>query len=193
MIIILNGDLKYFEKIKNGDETAFSELFREYYQPLYRFAGRFISDSQTSENVVQDIFVKMWTERSGIEIKSNLKSYLFSAVRNQCLNVLNRENRVFPIDEAVSADADESNNPAEDMEKTEQYSEVAKAVESLPEQCRRIYLMKRYDGMSYNEIAEALGISVNTVKTQIKRALKLLTEKLQYLKTLIFLIFFLFR
>ena len=175
--------LEFWEKIRLGDSTAFSYVFQKYYQALYQFAGRFVKDAQTAENIVQDVFVKLWTNRENCLITSSLKSYLYAATRNTALNFLSREKKQLSTEDLMSDRQDTTANPEERIIENEMIDEVYKAIEKLPEKCRYIYLMKRYDDLKYLEIAEILDISINTVKTQMKRALKSLLKNLAYLKT----------
>jgi RNA polymerase sigma-70 factor (family 1) len=175
--------LEFWEKIRLGDSTAFSYVFQKYYQALYQFAGRFVKDAQTAENIVQDVFVKLWTNRENCLITSSLKSYLYAATRNTALNFLSREKKQLSTEDLMSDRQDTTANPEEQIIENEMIDGVHKAIEKLPEKCRSIYLMKRYDDLKYHEIAEILDISINTVKTQMKRALKSLLKNLAYLKT----------
>lgn len=171
--------------MREGDEDAFSDLFREYYKQLYLFAVRFVKDPATAENIVQDVFVIMWEQRNKINISSNVKSYLYTSVKNHSLNYIKRESRLLTIDEQLDMVKDKMDSPEESFISNESYIAIHKAIEQLPEKCRRIYVMKRYDELSYEEIGEILGISVNTVKTQMKRAIKKLKEKLSFLNYMI--------
>ena len=175
--------LEFWEKIRLGDSTAFSYVFQKYYQALYQFAGRFVKDAQTAENIVQDVFVKLWTNRENCLITSSLKSYLYAATRNTALNFLSREKKQLSTEDLMSDRQDTTANPEEQIIENEMIDGVHKAIEKLPEKCRYVYLMKRYDDLKYHEIAEILDISINTVKTQMKRALKSLLKNLAYLKT----------
>ena len=175
--------LEYWEKIRQGDSSAFSKIFQKYYPALYQFAGRFVKDAQSAENIVQDVFVKLWTNRENCLITSSLKSYLYAATRNTALNFLSREKKQLSTEDLMSDRQDTTANPEEQIIKNEMIDGVHKAIEKLPDKCRSIYLMKRYDDLKYHEIAEILDISINTVKTQMKRALKSLLKNLAYLKT----------
>ncbi len=180
-------DEKYIEQIRFGDKASFDSLFRLYYEQLYRFALRFVRDPQESENLVQDVFVKLWVQRSELSITQNAKAYLYTSVKNQALNYIKRESKSSSFDNEISRFKEQSESPEEDYIKDEQYIAIHKAIEELPNKCKQIYLMKRYDNLSYNEISEIQGISVNTVKTQMKRAIKTLSEKLAHLKSFIIL------
>jgi len=156
---------------------------------LYQFSGRFVRDVQVAESIVQDVFVKIWTNRETLNITSNVKAYLYTAVKNYSLNHIKQTKRNVGIDDVFESEFASEFTPEDSLVKSENHDAVHKAISELPNQCRTIYVMKKFDDMSYIEIGEMLGISVNTVKTQMKRAMKALTEKLQYLKILI--IFFL--
>jgi RNA polymerase sigma-70 factor (family 1) len=175
--------LEYWDKIRQGDSTAFSYIFQKYYHALYQFTGRFVKDTQIAENIVQDVFVKLWMNRENCLITSSLKSYLYAATRNTALNFLKSEKRQLSREDLMNDRPDTAANPEEQIIENEMIEKVHKAIEKLPEKCRYIYLMKRYDDLKYHEIAEILNISINTVKTQMKRAFKSLLTNLAYLKT----------
>lgn len=113
-----------------------------------------------------------------------MKAYLFTSVRNHSLNYIKREKVIGSIDYEDETIVDEENIIDDKIVNEELYTAVQKAINKLPEQCREIYLMNRYDELSYQEIADIKSISINTVKTQMKRALKSLRENLSYLKIL---------
>lgn len=185
-------DLINIDKISASDEEAFSNLFRKYYPNLYHFAGRYVKDAYVAENIVQEVFVKLWTGRNELNISTNVKAYLYTAVKNHSLNHLKQDKRNVSLEDEYSLSGLIYFSPEDNMVKDEMHAAVHKAIDELPPQCRKIYVMKKYDDLSYDEISETLNISVNTVKTQMKRAVKALTQKLAYLKT-IFLIIMLSR
>lgn len=174
-------------KIQCADENAFSTLFKDYYKRLYVFAARFVKDPESAENIVQDVFVKLWINKKEINITRSIKAYLYTTVKNQSLNYLEQNRRLISIDDSLNLPEPEIDSPEENIIKNENFKAIHDAIEELPVKCRRIYLMKKYDDLSYKEISEVLGISINTVKTQMKRALKSLSEKLKYLKLLLIL------
>jgi RNA polymerase sigma-70 factor (ECF subfamily) len=168
-----------WKKIQSGDVAAFSSLFKNHYPPLYQFAGRYVKDAQTAENIVQNVFVDLWIKKEKLEIKISLKSYLYQMVRNQALNILNHDQRTVSIENESSLQEEITISPEDKFEVEEFAAIVYRAINKLPAQCRQVYLMKRYDHFKYTEIAEILAISVNTVKTQMTRALKSLQEQLR--------------
>ena len=178
-------DLELFKKACNGNEQAFTTFFNNYYEQLYRFAGRFIKDSDAAENIIQNMFVYIWVRRTNINVEQNVKAYLYTSVRNQCINFLKKSKRTFNLNMNTEVQIESIKSPEENLIKDEMFTAVHNAIERLPEKCRRIYLMKKYDELSYKEIAEILGISINTVKTQMKRALKSLLKQLENLSSII--------
>ena len=165
---------------------AFKALFERYYTPLYRFTTRFIRDAQNADNLVQDLFVKLWTQRENLHINSNLKSYLYISLKNSALNYIKSQNSTVADKAELLLQPEKTQNPEEGYINSEMHQAVHDAIDKLPVKCRQIYLMKNYDNLKYIEIAEIMGISVNTVKTQLKRALQSLHKSLAHLFTLLF-------
>lgn len=129
--------------------------------------------------------MKIWINRETLNITSNVKAYLYTAVKNYSLNHIKQTKKNVGLDDVFESEFASEFTPEDGMVKSENYAAVHKAISELPNQCRTVYVMKKFDDMSYIEIGEMLGVSVNTVKTQMKRAMKALTEKLQYLKFVI--------
>ena len=178
-------DSELFKKACNGDEQAFTTFFKNYYKQLYRFAGRLIKDADAAENVIQDMFVYIWVRGSNIDVVQNVKAYLYTSVKNQCINYLKKSKRTFNLNMNTDIQTENIQSPEENLIKDEMFTAIQNAIENLPEKCQRIYLMKKYDELSYKEIAEILDISINTVKTQMKRALKSLLKQLENLSPII--------
>lgn len=150
------------------------EIFRRYYRPLCLYALRYLRNPENSEDVVQDCmtaFLERWDE--GHEV-ADVKSYLFMMVRNRSLDMLRRDSLI------DSQTTDEGFDDVIDEDDREEAAFIEArlwtAIDSLPEKCREVLLMSKRDGLKYEEIAEEMGISVNTVKNQISKALKALKE-----------------
>ncbi len=175
--------------MKSVDEQAFELLFREYYSRLCCFANRFISNMPESEEIVQEVFLKIWKRRDELRLDSNLSSYLFKSVQNLCLNFIEHrkiEDNYYEVIELLYKNNDVDFNVYESVLFNELQQNIDKAVDSLPDECRKIFRMSRQEGMKYSEIAEKLNISVKTVETQISRALaKLKFELKDFLTALI--------
>lgn len=165
--------------IKQGDARAFEALFRQFYESLCRYAQRILDDSAMAEEAVQDVFLKFWERRTALEITTGLKPYLYRAVHNHCMNQL-KHGKIKQIHkEYVKNSAnDESNATMEYMESRELQVRIELAVKELPEQCRRTFELSRFEHLSYQEIADVMGLSIKTVENQIGKALRQLRGSL---------------
>lgn len=157
------------QDLKKGYEPAFDYLFTTRYEDLCRFARAFVGSYDVAEDIVQDVFVRIWENNLKVSSNVSLDSYLYVAVRNGCVSYARRQRPHVGL-EALSGMETEEILP-------EDWKYVWDAVESLPEQCRVILKLVVLEDMKYAEAAEKLGISVNTVKTQMKIAYRELRKK----------------
>jgi len=167
-----------WHKIQLGDKQEFRQLFDEYYSSMCLYANSIIGDLERSQDIVSDCFVKIWEQRSTIQIKSSFKHYLLIMIRNSIYSYLRSpESRKAEIETILDK---LENSPVEeyDLERDETIVEVYKLIEKLPEQRRLILELATFRGKSYKEIAEMLGISVNTVNKQMSRAYRFLRDNM---------------
>ena len=162
----------------------FDDLFRYNYRPLCLYALHYLGDADLSEDIVQESYTALWeTLQEGAHVL-NRKSYLYMMVRNRCLDHLRKKGisteSLKPYDPHGIIDDDE----AQDRSRTE--ARLWTAIDSLPEKCREIFILSKRDGLKYEEIAEELGLSVNTVRNQIAKALKLIKEGAVKIYTFLF-------
>ncbi|MDE6061463.1 MAG: RNA polymerase sigma-70 factor [Duncaniella sp.] len=154
--------------------TDADEIFRRYYRPLCLYALHYLRSTEDAEDVVQDCLTDFLERSLLAERPENVKSYLYIMVRNRCLDTLRRDSH---IDRSLSAEEfDERIAESEYEEASFIEARMWTAIDSLPERCREVFLMSKRDGLKYEEIADELGISVNTVRNQISKALKTLKE-----------------
>lgn len=168
------------------NKHSFEQLFREYFTPLMSFAKKILVDEDDAREVVHTVFIKLWERREEIDLSRSLKSYLFTSVHNRSLNVI-RDRKKFSSEEVpdIGGEWDVSAQ----IESMELEHKIRETIDALPEKCRQIFELNRFDGLKYSEIAEKLGISVKTVENQMSKALKILREKLlKYLTILLWLI-----
>ena len=175
-------EINWVNKLKNGDSDAFESLFKRYCQALINFSRRIVSETETAENIVQDVFLKLWENRKNLKPGASIKSYLYTIARNESLKHQRHQTVVRGSKEEISELHAPVKTPDEHLSEIELTSQIQKAVESLPARCKIIFMMNRYDDLTYKEIAEVLELSVKTVETQMGRALKHLREKLAFLK-----------
>ncbi|MGV9011796.1 MAG: RNA polymerase sigma-70 factor [Flavobacteriales bacterium] len=158
------------------DNNVFEGLFRLHYRTLCGFALGYVKDADQAEDIVQELFARLWQDRDGLLIKGAVKSYLFTAVRNRCLNALTVKKRMRTLNEGTD-DLVMSEERGED-ELAERAARVQAVIEALPTERRKIFRMSRNEGLKYQEIADQLGLSVKTVENQMGKALKTLREEL---------------
>ena len=175
--------------LKSGDITAFEMLFRTYYQPLCNYAYTFVQDRDEAEEIVQSTFLNVWEKRDNLSIHTGVKPYLYAMVRNASLNVLKHEKikqQHVTMEMAVAERSVESVTRA--VMASELETKIYKAMDKLPEQCRLVFKLSRFEELKYSEIAEQLNISIKTVENQMGKALKIMRDQLKdYLPLLIIL------
>ncbi|SEW19080.1 RNA polymerase sigma-70 factor, Bacteroides expansion family 1 [Chitinophaga sp. YR573] len=161
------------------DEKAFAELFRHFYDRLLHFCIQYVHSREAAEEIVSDVFVKIWNRRTELEKVVNLEVYLFVAVKNHSLNYLEQYSslRISPINEETGmAELTNSVDPEKRMEWKEILFRMDQEVSRLPDQCRRVFKLIKEEGFKYKDVAEILNISPRTVETQLFRAMKRLNE-----------------
>ena len=178
-------DIQYeFTGDNSKDLEVFELIYKKYYSYLCLLSEYIVKDQNDAEEVVSDVFLKFWRLRLNIEKSASIKAYMCRAVRNTSLNYAIKKDKINKF--TISTDSDLSEvlklNCADTLNEiyTQETSEIIrKGVETLPEACKKIFLLSRDRNMSYLEISEYLSVSVNTVKTQIKIALSKLREYLR--------------
>jgi RNA polymerase sigma-70 factor (ECF subfamily) len=162
-----------------NDNFSIELLFRSHYARLCYFAFKLIDNQETAEDIVQDSFLKLWHQGISIKDETATKAYLYQMVRNTCLNKIRHaevEKRFADSQKALPNVENEYS--LEWIIKAEVLGEIHKAIETLPAGCREVLKLAYFESQKNEEIAQLLGISINTVKTQKARALKLLRLKL---------------
>jgi RNA polymerase sigma-70 factor, ECF subfamily len=174
-----------WSRICLGDQKAFDSLFKDLYPNLCNFAQRIVNDMPESEDIVQDAFISLWQNKDKIVIKGSLKSYLYQTVHNLAINKLAHfKTRKFQPNKVISDEQWKKihNSYAIDdafiqsLEAHETETIILDAVGKLPGKCREIFLLSRYEDLSYEEISNKLQLSQNTVRVQIFRALEFIRE-----------------
>ncbi len=186
-----NLDKQILKELKYGSKAAFESLFKIHYSPLRRYAEEILRDPDQAEDVVENLFVIIWEDRKKIDIHTSFKSYLYRSTFNACLNLIRKkksENRYrdFFLHHAYfskSHDYGSGSYPLSGIIEKEIDEKLESAINNLPPQCKNIFIMSRVDGLSHQEIADKLGLSVNTVKSQIMNALKKINVVLKEILT----------
>ena len=178
-------------KIKDGDQQAFELLYRRYYKRMCVFAFKFLRQEDLAEEVVQEVFLNIWKNKAKIRTNTSFQSYLFQSVQNRSINCLEHEKIKKNYAEVMMvAYQDGFNTENTDSLLNQELEQLVNStLENLPPKCRQIFIMSRFEGKKYNEIADELSISVKTVETQIGRALSVFRKALSaYLSVLLLML-----
>ena len=180
---MIETDSQLITALREGRESAFKELFARHYSTLCAIAYNYLGDSLLAEDIVSEVILNLWLMRERLDIRTSLRVYLSTAIRNRCINFIgssrNRYERSLPEmgDDLLNAKTNE--HPLGHLLEQELEDRVKAAIRSIPIDSKRVFMLSRYHSMSYMEIAENLGISVNTVKYHIKQSLAHLRKELK--------------
>ena len=197
-MISSSNDIKLFNRIRDDDFIAFETIFKKYYKSLCVFAENYVGEPEMAKEIVSDFFLKFWENRKKIHINSSGKNYLFTSIHNLCIKYLEHlkvlkkyhefaESQLKNIEFLTSVSGD---YPLANLISKEIVADIEEAIENLPDKCKEIFKLSRFEDLSYDEIATKQNISINTVRTQMSRALEKLRESLsKYFPVVIFLMY----
>ncbi len=161
-----------WKKIQEKDLRAFENFYKEGYKRFFLMAFNYLKDPDLSQEVVNDVFMKLWEDGAGITIEKSLVSYIYRAIINRSLNLLSRQKREAQQLKELSYVSQDEVYELRRIEETELKAALYKAIDQLPNQCKRVFCMSRFEQLKQQEIADKLGISIKTVKNHITHALK---------------------
>ncbi|MBO9564806.1 MAG: RNA polymerase sigma-70 factor [Niastella sp.] len=167
------------QQVALGDQLAFRELYHLFHKRLHYFAFALVKSKEAAEEIVEDVFIRLWNQRSSITEINNLKIYLYTATKNTALNYLSkkaRESIVEPFDNIDIALQETGVSPEQIMITAETYQKIKQAVEALPPRCKMIFKLIREDGLRYKEVSEILNISINTIDAQMAIAVQRIAD-----------------
>lgn len=183
-------DFQLLDHIKKDDPLALKALFIKYYNPLCYFSFQIVKSTELSEETVSDVFAELWIKRNRINIQTSFKSYLYTAVKNRSINYYKQEKRLAePLKPnqlhliTSQTETDQLVNQ-QDLEK-----QIEELLNQLPEKRGLIFRMNKIDGLSYQEIADILSISIHTVQNQMIKAVKFMAEQFPRIKKLFSILF----
>lgn len=174
--------------IRQGNEAAFERVFKLYFKNLHAYAYTFIKEDIIAEEIVQNVFFRIWEKRDQLQIDDSLKAYLYRSVHNESLNHIKHQKVKSSFQEHYSNYAEASNDASATMIASELEVQIQEAINELPQQCRIIFQLSRFEQLKYQQIADQLNISVKTVENQMGKALKVMRLKLvEFLPFLLFI------
>jgi RNA polymerase sigma-70 factor (family 1) len=172
----------FLQQIAAGDQSAFRQVYLSFYKRLYQFAIAIVKTREPAEEIVEDVFIRIWQHREGLPSIRDLRVYLYTATKNTALNYLSkkaRESITEPFDHIQIELNSSSITPEQILITAEMFKKIQKTVEALPPRCKMIFKLVREDGLRYKEIAEILNISVNTIDAQMAIAVKRIASALE--------------
>jgi RNA polymerase sigma-70 factor (ECF subfamily) len=182
-------DVVLMLKFKQGDKSAFSGLLDKYHRPVINIIYRMIGDSHAADDLAQEVFMRVYNSSRNYQPTAKFSTWIYRIAMNLCLNELRRrKKRIFSLDENIPTQEGEvkieiaekdKDLPRDELAKKELQDIVKKAIESLPENQRMAVLLRRYENLSYEEIAKTMNCSVSAVKSLLNRAKESLKEKLR--------------
>lgn len=166
------------EQIKNDDQQAFERFFFQFQPGIYKFLARYLCESESAKDITQDTFIKFWQHRHSLNISKSPKAYLFTIARNLALNYISRNHSNDTCQLSKKENISFLLNPNEEYERQFLIDDFQNAVNELPERCRATFILCKYEGFEYSEIAEILNVSLQTVKNQMNKAIAVLKKLL---------------
>ncbi|QEM04017.1 RNA polymerase sigma-70 factor [Mucilaginibacter rubeus] len=173
----------------SGDEATFEKVYKHFIRPLHVYAISILRDEDTAKGMVQNVFMRLWERKERLNFTGSIKAYLYGAVYNECLNNLRHQKvKVNHLQHVLYMTKDKVDGGA-GMELLDLKEKLQLALNDLPEKCRTVFQLSRFEDLKYQEIADELGISIKTVENHMGKALKTLRLKLvNYLPLIIWLI-----
>lgn len=174
-------DKEILRQICKGDEVALEHAFRQYAKPLHAYGYTLLNNSHVAEEMIQDLFLKIWEQRGRLQIHTSLKAYLYRCMHNDCMNHLRHLKVKRNYETVISKEQDrfKQQQPVNRLEVKEIQQKLRNGLNKLPEACRTVFQLSRFEHLSYKEIASQLGISTKTVENQMGKAFKILRLELQ--------------
>lgn len=190
----INSETRLVERMKEGNQSAFQSLFELYSKPLFQFSIKYLKSKESAEDVVQEVFTKVWNNRAALKTNTSFKSYLFTIALNSIRKHFNELSRLNDAKHDLLMDVSDSKEIFDDRDDYQiLLDKLEELIEEMPEKRRQVFIKKKLEEKSLKEIAYELNISSKTVEYHITEAMKFLKmefEKLQ-IKGLIFFYLFL--
>jgi RNA polymerase sigma-70 factor, ECF subfamily len=165
--------------LQSNSNLAIDWIFRRYYPMCLKAALRILKDGYLAEDITQDVFMELWKKRDERQINIALKAYLRRSVTNRCLNYIRDQKMVFDEEDKLPEWPASGTSALNNLEVAELEQSLQKAIDELPERCRIVFTLSRFEEMKYQEIADQLNISIKTVENQISKALRLIRLALE--------------
>lgn len=164
-----------WQQIRERNIPAFESYYKEHFKEYFLVAYKFVKSTPVSQEIVNDVFLKIWEDANKIEIESSLKAYIYRAVVNRSINAVNKQQKELQHQRELAL-LPPGYYEEKQLEANELKAQLYKAIDNLPDQCKKVFQLSRFEGLKQQEIADKLGISIKTVKNHITQALKTLAR-----------------
>ncbi len=175
-----------YQRLSRGDQAAMKDIFTNHFDEVYRAIYRFVRQREVSEDLAQEVFLKLWRKRGAIQIKQTFKGYLMTMAYHEAMAYLRKSSPIHSTEDLSQHAGGYDGH--DDVVKLELEEKIGSSVDGLPPRCRSIFLLSRFEGKSYREIGQIMDISVKTVENQMAKALKTLRVDLQEYLTLMIIL-----
>lgn len=187
-ILDLNNE-QLIPLLLSGDESTFESVYKHFLKPLHSYAITILRDEEAAKGTVQNIFLKLWERKHTLNFNGSIKAYLYSAVYHECLNYIRHEKVKLNHQDHLVYTMKNTEEQDKGIEFSDLKDKLQQVLNNLPEKCRTVFQLSRFEELKYREIADQMGISVKTVEAQMGKALKILRHELvDYLPVIIWLI-----
>lgn len=181
------------QEIKADNMFAFDLLYKKYCKKVYKFGYSILKSTEESENLMQDVFLSLWENRQKVEKNSSIKSYVFTITYNSAISIIRKKARESQFIEYLKSLPEINEDPVNlKLEYNELANKLDEIIKGLPQRQKEVYLLHRVEGLKYNQIAERLNISVNTIENHMSRALNTIRKKLGSYSLIAILFWYLF-
>lgn len=161
------------------NEAAFEQVFKSHFKDLHRYATALVKDAGDAEEMVQNVFMRLWEKATQLNYHTGLQAYLYRAVHNECLNHLQRQKTRQTHEKYLQHTLKgQGDSAAKKLLHANLQHKFSEALDDLPQQCRTIFQLSRTEELKYQEIADRMGLSIKTVEAQMGKALRILRQKL---------------
>ncbi|MDC3210157.1 RNA polymerase sigma-70 factor [Saprospiraceae bacterium] len=174
-----NTDQELITSLQNGDESAMDVLFRRHYKSICRSVYRILKDNNLAEDIAQEVFLGLWKKRDKLKITTSVQAYLKRTAVNKSLNFIRDQKIKFDDEEKMPVQYNNQSTSQQKLEADDLQNLINDSIDLLPEKCRLVFTLSRFEEMTYQEIANELNISIKTVENQISKALKFLRKALK--------------
>lgn len=178
MNVMPDIDSQFWVAVQENDPFAFERIFRKYYKALCGYVLGILGDEGQAEDVVQEVFIYFWEHREELKVENSLRAYLYTSVRHRALKLLQKQALIQKHSSKLTEFVEYMLSTEYTFEEEKAISKIKEVLQKLPQQCLKVFLMSNLEEKKYSEIADELGISINTVKSHITKAYRMIRQQI---------------